>query len=306
MIDRLLNKGVPVDDVRARLAHVLDDVVAAQEIEDRLGVRNRMRDHVAKLPKGIEQRTPEWYAARESLITASNFNEASARPEAFLKKKLDAKAFKGSDATRWGVKYEEVANLMYCHYNATEVLEYGLLLHPVHAHLGASPDGITPYGVMIEIKCPYTKTLADIPDDYYAQMQGQMECTGLTECDFVVCRVKELTEAEFWAMRADPAVDAARLGTVTHNAEYTKFAFSRPAMTDAQVREHLDVQDPELRTTYHHVWKFAVTRVDKDEAYWAAMLPKLRATWGMLNDRLKGGGEAQPAPTAHAFSFKMF
>jgi hypothetical protein len=52
------------------------------------------------------------------------------------------------------------------------------LLHPTVAHLGASPDGITPYGVMVEIKCPYSKTLKDIPEEYWAQMQGQLEVTG--------------------------------------------------------------------------------------------------------------------------------
>lgn len=308
LIDRLLNIDLNVDTIMKTLSPILDGTIRESDVVERIAVRARMSDHVRTLPKGIEQRTPAWYAARESLITASNFNEAAARPEQFLKKKLDAKAFKGSDATRWGVKYEEVANMQYCHYNRAQVLEYGLLIHPEHEHLGASPDGITDYGVMVEIKCPYSKTLADIPDDYYAQMQGQMECTGLTECDFVVCRVKELTPEHFWSMRADADIDPARLGVVTHDVEYTSFDFTNPDMSDDEVRRFVDSRPVDLITTYHHVWKLLVTRVDKNEEYWTTMLPKLEHTWKLLDDRIHHRCDSTPTEPAStlSFSFKMF
>jgi hypothetical protein len=50
---------------------------------------------------------------------------AAAKPEQFIRDKLKDKPL-GSDATRWGVKYEDVANLLYSHYNYTRVIEYGL------------------------------------------------------------------------------------------------------------------------------------------------------------------------------------
>jgi hypothetical protein len=126
---------------------------------------DRRESHLEKLvdalPKGIEQRTPEWYAAREGLITASNFHKAAAKPEQFIRDKLKDKPFLGSDATRWGVKYEDVA-LLYSHYNYTRVIEYGLLHHPTIAHLGASPTVSHHTGSWSKWS-PYSKTLKDIP-----------------------------------------------------------------------------------------------------------------------------------------------
>jgi hypothetical protein len=65
---------------------------------------------------------------------------------------------------------------------------------------------------MVEIKCPYSKTLKDIPDEYAAQMLGQMACCELTECDFVVCRVRELSLSECGEMAT--TADVARYGAV--------------------------------------------------------------------------------------------
>jgi hypothetical protein len=86
----------------------VDETITSKRYEDdRREIPPREAD---ALPKGIEQRTPEWYAAREGLITASNFHKAAAKPEQFIRDKLKDKPFLGSDATRWGVKYEDVAH----------------------------------------------------------------------------------------------------------------------------------------------------------------------------------------------------
>jgi hypothetical protein len=55
-----------------------------------------------------------------------------------------------------------------------------------------SPDGITPSGVMLEIKNP--NKMYTIPSmTYFTQMQIQMETANLDECDFLVCDVKNIT-----------------------------------------------------------------------------------------------------------------
>jgi hypothetical protein len=90
----------------------VDETITSKRYEDRIEERSHLEKLVDALPKGIEQRTPEWYAAREGLITASNFHKAAAKPEQFIRDKLKDKPFLGSDATRWGVKYEDVANLL--------------------------------------------------------------------------------------------------------------------------------------------------------------------------------------------------
>lgn len=39
----------------------------------------------------------------------------------------------------------------------TKIYEFGLMKNPHHDFFGASPDGISELGVMLEIKCPYKR-----------------------------------------------------------------------------------------------------------------------------------------------------
>ena len=97
------------------------------------------------------------------MITASDFgsilghsNYGSSKSVLKQKCGLGAK-FRGNVFTRWGTKYEEVATEIYrIKYNTT-VIEFGCLGHPKYSFIGASPDGITPDGIMLEIKVPKTR-----------------------------------------------------------------------------------------------------------------------------------------------------
>jgi hypothetical protein len=105
--------------------------------------------------------------------------------------------FKDNIYTLHGKKFEEISTRLYRKVYNTEVLEFGLLPHPRLSWLAASPDGVTPDGVMIEIKNP--NKMYNIPSlTYFTQMQIQMETANLDECDFVVCQVKNIdTEQEY-------------------------------------------------------------------------------------------------------------
>ena len=91
-----------------------------------------------------EQRTPEWYEARTSLITASDIGKITMKDIStdakflLLNKCGFGKPFRGSIATRWGQKYEEVANSIYAYKNNVEVNEFGLIRHPSISFLGIS------------------------------------------------------------------------------------------------------------------------------------------------------------------------
>lgn len=72
--------------------------------------------------------------------------------------------------------------------------EYGLIRHiDVHGDerglswIGASPDGITDCGSMVEIKCPYRRQIVPghVPHHYYPQIQVQLEVCDLSLCYFV-------------------------------------------------------------------------------------------------------------------------
>ena len=143
------------------------------------------------------QKSKEWYEMRSNMLTASDWgtvlgeNHYSNSNEV-LKKKCGDDNFVTNAAMMWGNKYEEVAVLIYKHRNNVEVLDFGCLRHPSIPFLGASPDGITPHGIMLEIKCPTSRKITGIPPRYYwCQVQGQLEVCELDRCDFLECALKE-------------------------------------------------------------------------------------------------------------------
>jgi len=150
-----------------------------------------------------EQRTPEWYEMRNTMLTASDWgtilgeNHYSSGDSVLLKKCGDTDNFVYNDAMKWGNKYESVAVLIYEYRNQKKVMEFGCLKHPTYSFLGASPDGITTDGIMLEIKCPSSREITGIPPSYYwCQVQGQLEVCELDRCDFLECRIKEYQGGE--------------------------------------------------------------------------------------------------------------
>jgi len=145
------------------------------------------------------QKSDEWYQMRNGLLTASDWGKIlDAKTDVMLSKcNKDKGKNISSEAINWGNKYEDVANMIYQHRNNVEVLEFGCLKHPIHNYLGASPDGITHDGVMVEIKCPYTRKISGIPKyEYWCQVQGQLEVCDLDRCDFIECTIKEYENEE--------------------------------------------------------------------------------------------------------------
>ena len=159
-----------------------------------------LREQVAriKLMPQPEQRTEAWYSMREDRITASDFATAldqspyQKQSKLLWKKVTKDRTFNTNAAILWGVKYEEVAVQIYEYRNSVNVVEYGCIKHPNYNWLGASPDGITDDGVMLEIKCPSSRAITGvIPSYYWCQVQGQLEVCELDRCDFLECKLVE-------------------------------------------------------------------------------------------------------------------
>ncbi len=164
--------------------------------QQRLDFLKRQVQKLLKEPQP-KQRSELWYKMRKNRITASDWATALGEHERSYKKSLilnkcgESKSFNNA-FMQHGVKYETVANMIYEHRNTVTVLEFGLLGHPTIDFLGASPDGITEDGVMVEIKCPSTREITGIPKHYYwCQVQGQLEVCELDRCDFLECKIEE-------------------------------------------------------------------------------------------------------------------
>lgn len=181
-----------------------------------------------------EQRTEAWYSQRQTKVTASEaasclfLNEYTVKPfadrfgvtdmkinpnkcanpymskDAYVMKKCDdyfsetgGSSYRDNIFTLWGKKYEDIANRLYCLLKGTHVHEFGLICHQNVKWLAASPDGITSDGVMIEIKCPKSRKITEVPPFYYwIQVQIQLEVCNLYQCDFLQCEIIELDNEE--------------------------------------------------------------------------------------------------------------
>lgn len=151
----------------------------------------------------IEQRTPEWYEARRTLITASDaaaiigikpFASYKGDPRVeCMTKKLENKPF-SNVYVRHGNKYEDEARDLMCAAMGEVALDFGLIRHPTIEWLGASPDGVTLTGRAIEIKCPLRRKIVpgEVPHHYYPQLQIQMEVCDLDSCIFTQYKPAEL------------------------------------------------------------------------------------------------------------------
>jgi len=148
----------------------------------------------------IKQRTEEWFKLRENRLTASDLYDAVYYPTTLIKKKIKNVSFNSNaiPALKWGCMFEKIACDIYAHLNNTHVNEFGLLINDKINNFGASPDGITDDGIMIEIKCPYSREIKnnEIPKKYYYQMQGQMAVCELDICDYIECKFKQFNNKE--------------------------------------------------------------------------------------------------------------
>jgi putative phage-type endonuclease len=153
----------------------------------------------------IEQRTDEWLEIRHNMLSASNIYKAFKSP-ATIKSLINDKSSPLTNNTSynpkgglnnpmgWGILFEKVSVSIYEYIYNTKIGVFGCIKHPKLNFIGASPDGINissgeRFGRMLEIKNIYNRDITGIPkDEYWVQMQVQMEVCNLNYCDFLETR----------------------------------------------------------------------------------------------------------------------
>ena len=147
-----------------------------------------------------EQRSQEWLDLREKMITASDVASAIGENryesvDSFIKKKVLRTKWAGNAATAHGTALEPMVRDLYDERTGRKSHEIGLVQHREYPWLGASPDGVTEDGLLIEIKCPLTRKIEKkVPSYYLPQVQLQLEITDLEECDFIQYRPEVTTD----------------------------------------------------------------------------------------------------------------
>ena len=173
-----------------------------------------------------EQKTDEWYAHRHGLITASSvwkaFGSQSVQNQLIYEKCMPFDPTKYSrvnteSSLHWGQKYEVLSKQLYEEINGTKVQEFGCIRHPNSNYyfIGASPDGINVcplsplYGRLVEIKNVVSREINGIPkEDYWIQMQIQMEVCNLPECDFEETKFTEYEDEDAFNADSDETNDS--------------------------------------------------------------------------------------------------
>lgn len=275
----------------------------------------------------LKQLSPEWFAARPSLITASSAssllirdsktcdsyikeyeledvfdkdlkccNPYSSKTQYFLDR-CRGSSFKGSAATFWGQKYEQVASDIYSNLKGEEVLEFGLLVHPSLEWIGASPDGITPSGVMLEIKCPYRRKITGIPPFYYwQQCQLQLEVCDLDVCDFAEYEFTEFESEEEWLddTTITQPINFKGLFATILSKEYGTQMYSpgndvyiyppKELLLGNQdaLLEWAKLQQKEAVITYWKIFNYSITRIPRDKEWFENILPDFKKEWKLL------------------------
>lgn len=143
----------------------------------------------------MKQRSEEWFAARIGRVTGSSagailgLSPHTTRADVMRRMVREhygaEKEFQGNIATDYGQNHEDGATFDFQLETGLTVNEVGFLTYD--DWLGASPDGLTSDGGVLEVKVPFSlrkepdpefKTLYAQPH-YYAQVQLEILCAGV-------------------------------------------------------------------------------------------------------------------------------
>jgi putative phage-type endonuclease len=279
----------------------IDDKFIFDRIVEIKAFRKQLRK-LSKIPV-IEQRSDEWYDVRQQLITASDFGQCCGvgkfgnLKDIYRKKcgyEIDSFGTGFMAPLIWGQKYEDIATAIYEHRQSTHINPFGLVKHPTISFFGASPDGITDNGIMLEIKCPYKRKIdGHIVDQYLYQMQGQLAVCALNECDFLECAFKEyIDEDDFWEDLDETecfSEDLMEKGIVLHihNHSEKKYIYSKIYENKKAVKTWLDSQlllykDYECSIDYFKLMKYNLQKVYRDKTFFEEKIIELEEVWNKI------------------------
>ena len=267
------------------------------------------------------QRTLEWYEFRHNMITASNVYKALGSQcsinNLIVEKcqpmqtniSTNEQMINTNSPMHWGQKYEPISVEIYEHKYQTKVELFGCIRHSQYSFLGASPDGINVditsplYGRMLEIKNVVSRQITGIPkNEYFIQMQLQMEVCNLNSCDFLETKFMEYENK--WDYENDGCSDILLKG-------YFIFFMDSTTLTPYYIYKPIDLIDPLLikewdkkvfdtYTSSPYNWKWAkrcywklitlsCVLVQRDQKWFQQNIMKINECWNIIEkERING------------------
>jgi putative phage-type endonuclease len=300
--NRYYDQGTDV--VYKHITSVLDARFSKQYIVKRINEIKEFRkvlEYLLTIPV-IEQRSPEWHEVRGNLITASDMGQALGvgkfgTVKGLYKKKSGYEEDKFNwaiPALIWGVKYEPIATKLYEKRQFTHIHDFGLILHPAFSFFGASPDGITDNGIMLEIKCPHRRVIdGHIGDQYYYQMQGQLEVANLEECDFLEAGFHEyIDEYDFmldWNDEKTFTIDNNEKGIIIEFTNHPEHEYLYSVVGDDcetqnnWLKNNEEVMEMyEHKVTYYKLKTYNLQKVYRNKSFFKSKIKDLEVVWNNI------------------------
>lgn len=217
----------------------------------------------------LEQRTPQWFAARCGIVTASAVgklvtprtikaasNDDSRDIVALLASErvtgIVEDTFTNYDMRR-GIDAEPYAREAYEKHTGTAVEECGFMVRDFGGYtIGYSPDGLVGDDGLIEIKAPRAKghlstiVANDVPGYYMAQLQTALLVSGRAWIDYVsFCGgmplfVKRVTPDPRWALAITDAAARAEQDIAATVGIYEKATAGLP-LTDRILYDEIEI-----------------------------------------------------------------
>jgi len=253
-----------------------------------------------------DQRTNAWHLKRGEMLTASEIYKAlvdatpAQKHEIIMSKLLPKPRQEGAGpkALLWGTRFEPIAKEIYCRYQGNiKIVDTTCIPHPTQSFLGASPDGIiiTPdiedfrYGKLVEFKCPISREFSDttpVPTTYYHQMQLQMECTQIDECEYIEMGFKEISYSEWVDSQLEyKSFFAVHIDGI--QVKYKELDDKRDVATWR--REVLGEDSQNWDLLYWHLKHWRATTVNHNKTWLLTNLESMKQVWEtILEHRQKG------------------
>ena len=222
----------------------------------------------------------------------------------------------------WGQKYEKLSKDIYEVVNNTRVQEFGCIKHPnpEYYFIGASPDGINVcplsnlYGRMLEIKNVVSREITGIPkEDYWIQMQIQMEVCRLPECDFLETKFVEYEDESAFdsdsnkendEIKWNHNVEGKRRGVIVYFIkndkpfyEYAPLTITSKSQFDQWFEKMMQSYDgiTWIKNIYWRLEVYSCVLVLRDKAWFNSAIPKIQELWKTV-EREKVTGYEHRAP----------
>lgn len=259
--------------------------------------------------KQIEQRTPEWYAQMNSIISASElgnlFASARTRAKMVVSKTVPyepryqplAVPSDSMSAFDWGIRFEPVVKQIYEHKYEATIRELGRLIHPTYNKCSASPDGLIyecsdnkKKGHLIEIKCPVTREIdGTVPKDYYAQMQMQLHVTQLKNCEYVeaVFSSKYNNSAE----KIGPAMYSGYIGLIRYaemKGDSEFYYVYSPVNVDSLWTPEIKEGEEIVEIIPWRLMQWSEQVVTRSEEWWQSIKPIIDVFWEDVEKAKRG------------------